>query len=220
MVSAKLDKLSQRMQQYNESVTIYFDDGITLCKKIDRKMPDTIIIQRLMKGINPEIRKELTRRQSTMPNRNEFLKQAKLEQDLHDRFTQSQTVNVQPEPILTYHLSANRYQQAPNYMPKYQREDQTQQNPKSYTMKAKSTVVNQNSYPTTHRANTTTQKTKPITTINRPYQHGMGKHENKIIDQLTAGTNAHPDVTIVVDNIQSAIVRIHRIFNDWAMRWR
>ena len=41
MISAKFDKLSQRTQRYDESVTAYFDDVITLCKEIDPKMQNT-----------------------------------------------------------------------------------------------------------------------------------------------------------------------------------
>ena len=160
MISAKFEKLSQRMQRYDESVTAYFDEVITLCKEIDPKMPDAIIIQHLMKGINPEFRKELTRRQSTISTLTEFLKHAKLEQDLHDTFTQSQTMNVQPEPILTYHLCSNRHQKLTYNAPKSQRENQAQPKSNFHTKNMKSSGENQNSYattwqndPTMHRQN-------------------------------------------------------------------
>lgn len=156
MVSAKFEKLSQRIQRYDESVTAYFDEVITLCKEIDPKMPDKIIIQHLMKGINPEFRKELTRRQSTISTLSEFLKLAKLEQDLHDAFTQSQPINVQPEPILTYHLSSNERKKPNDYSSKYECESQPQSKHRLYTSSNKSFGQNQNSYPTIRRTNMAT----------------------------------------------------------------
>ena len=158
MISAKFDKLSQRMQRYDESVTAYFDDVITLCKEIDPKMPDTIIIQHLMKGINPEFRKELTRRQSTIFTLTEFLKNAKLEQDLHDTFTQSHAMNVQPEPILTYHLSSNQHKKTSYDVPKYERENRSQWNLNVHQTKEKSSGENQNSYSTNRQSNATVHK--------------------------------------------------------------
>jgi hypothetical protein len=76
-------------------------------------MPDTTIIQHLMKGINPEFRKELTRRQTTIATLSEFLKSAKLEQDLHDTFTQVQDTTIQSEVHPMYHLSSQVNQTAP-----------------------------------------------------------------------------------------------------------
>ena len=119
MINAKFDKLSQRKQSFDESVTAYYDEITTLCREIDPKMPETIIIQHLMKGINPEFRKELTRRQSSMTTLAEFLQLAKLEQDIHDASTQFQESIALPEPLSTYHLASNINQKASYNKPKY-----------------------------------------------------------------------------------------------------
>ena len=49
-------------------------------------MSDSITIQHLMSGLNHSFRKELSRHESCMSTLNEFLKYAKIEQDLHDTF--------------------------------------------------------------------------------------------------------------------------------------
>jgi hypothetical protein len=125
IVNTKFDKLSQRKQQYDESVTTYYDDIITLCREVDSKMSDTIIIQHLMKGINPEFWKGLTRRQTTITTLSEFLKFAKLEQDLHDTFTQVQDTTIQSEVHPMYHLSSQLNQTAPHNNPKYRQQQHT-----------------------------------------------------------------------------------------------
>ena len=155
MISAKFEKLSQRTQRYDESVTAYFDDVITLCKEIDPKMQDTTIIQHLMKGINPEFRKELTRRQSSVSTLHEFLQQAKLEQDLHNTFTRLQTMNVQPETVLTHHLSSNQHKRPSYNVSQYGRGYSSQPNSNNPTMNTKSSGESQNSYSTTRQSNAT-----------------------------------------------------------------
>ncbi|CAF3124638.1 unnamed protein product [Rotaria sp. Silwood2] len=82
----KFDTLKQRKHLPDEPITSYFDDIINLCREIDSNMSEKIIIQYLMSGINPDFRKELSRRESSINTLNEFLKYAKIEQDLHDTF--------------------------------------------------------------------------------------------------------------------------------------
>jgi hypothetical protein len=82
----KFDTLKQRKQSHNESIISYCDDVINLCREIDSTMSEQIIIQHLMSGINPDCKKELSRRESSMKTLDEFLKYAKIEQDLHDTF--------------------------------------------------------------------------------------------------------------------------------------
>src|SRR2546430_34082 len=79
-------KLQQREQLIDESVTSCADDIINLCREIDPNMSDPIIIQYLMSGLNPEFKKELSRRELSMNTIMEFLKYAKIEQDLYDTF--------------------------------------------------------------------------------------------------------------------------------------
>ncbi|CAF3145732.1 unnamed protein product [Rotaria sp. Silwood2] len=83
------DKLKQRKQQHDEPVTSYFDDVVKLCREIDPDMSDKIIIHHLMSGLNPDFKKELSRRESSMNTLSEFLKHAKIEEDLYDTFEKS-----------------------------------------------------------------------------------------------------------------------------------
>ena len=144
--NTKFDKLFQRKQGYDESVTAYFDDIIALCREVDLKMPNDVIIQHLMKGINPEIRKELTRLQSSMSIPSDFLKFAKLEQDLHDTFIQSQGATTQPEPLMTYHLSSNGKQISTHNNSKYQQQNHAQQKQNVHPTAKENHNGNWNSY--------------------------------------------------------------------------
>ncbi|CAF3119004.1 unnamed protein product, partial [Rotaria sp. Silwood2] len=74
MIHKKFDTLKQRKQLYDEPVTSYFDDVVNLCREIDPAMSEQIIIQHLMSGVNPDFKKELSRRESSMNTLNEFLK--------------------------------------------------------------------------------------------------------------------------------------------------
>ena len=96
----KFDKLQQRKQSHDESVTSYFDDVVNLCYEIDPKMSDSMIIQHLMRGINANFRKELSRRESSINTLNEFLKYVKIEQDLYETFEKSR--NPSPETQQPY----------------------------------------------------------------------------------------------------------------------
>ena len=89
MVHKKFDKLKQRKQLHDEPVASYFDDIINLCQEIDSNMSEHIIIQHLMSGLNPDFKKELSRRESSMNTLDEFLKYAKIEEDLYDTFEKS-----------------------------------------------------------------------------------------------------------------------------------
>ncbi|CAF4587004.1 unnamed protein product, partial [Rotaria sp. Silwood2] len=95
MIHKKFDQLKQRKQLHNEPVTAYIDDVINLCREIDPAMSDSIIIQHLMSGINPDFKKEISRHEACLYNLNEFLKYAKIEQDLHDTFDKSQQLSFE-----------------------------------------------------------------------------------------------------------------------------
>ncbi|CAF1043440.1 unnamed protein product [Rotaria sordida] len=75
----------KRKQLPDEPITFYYGDIINLCLEIDSNISEKIIIQHLMSSINPDFRKELLRRESSINTLNEFLKYAKIEQDLRDR---------------------------------------------------------------------------------------------------------------------------------------
>jgi Retrotransposon gag protein len=144
MISTKFEKLKQRKQQYNESVISYYDDVVTLCREIDSRMPDTVIIQHLMTGINPEFRRELSRRESAMQALAEFMKYAKLEQDLHDTTEQLHEHKIQPQQqYLTYHLASNPIYTSSSSKPTHHSTIQNQHEPSHIQQ---SSNMNWNSY--------------------------------------------------------------------------
>lgn len=97
LTHTKFEKLKHRIQKQEEAVTAYFDDIVNLCQEIDPSMSDLIIIQHLMSGLNANFKKELSRRQSTIITLNDFLKYAKIEQDLHDTFDKSRELSLNSE---------------------------------------------------------------------------------------------------------------------------
>jgi len=81
--------LKQRKQLHDKPVTSYLDGVVNLCHEIDPNMSEPTIIQHLMSRINPEFKKELSRRESSMNTLKEFLKYVKIEQDLYETFEKS-----------------------------------------------------------------------------------------------------------------------------------
>lgn len=89
IVYTKFDKLKQRKQSNDETIVSYFDDVINLCREIDANMSERIIIQYLISGLHPRLKREVSRHESSMKKPADFLARAKLEQDLHDTFDKS-----------------------------------------------------------------------------------------------------------------------------------
>ncbi|CAF3436685.1 unnamed protein product, partial [Rotaria socialis] len=58
-------------------------------------MFDSIVIQHLMSGLNPDFRKEISRRESCMNTLSEFFKYAKIEQDSYDTFENSRHLTLE-----------------------------------------------------------------------------------------------------------------------------
>ncbi len=79
---------------------------MNLCREIDPNMSEPMIIQHLMSGINPEFKKELSRRESSMNTLKEFLKHVKIEQDLYETFEKSR--NQSPETQHQPYFDLNR----------------------------------------------------------------------------------------------------------------
>jgi hypothetical protein len=68
-----------------------------------------MIIQYLMSGINPDFRKELSRRESFMNTLKEFLTYAKIEEDLHNTFENFRNLSTQSQqPHLDYNYPLNQ----------------------------------------------------------------------------------------------------------------
>ncbi|CAF3051325.1 unnamed protein product [Rotaria sp. Silwood2] len=145
----KFDALKQRRQLPDEPITSYFDDIVNLCQEIDLNMSEQIIIQYLMSGINPDFKKELSRRVLSITTLNEFLKFAKIEQDLYDTFEKSQHSssiefqqpyfdnNRSSTPSLT--ATINKFDQHYHYIKHNDR--------RSYPISTQSSVSRQNSIP-------------------------------------------------------------------------
>ncbi|CAF4146648.1 unnamed protein product, partial [Rotaria sordida] len=142
----KFDTLKQRKQLPDEPIMSYFDDIINLCQEIDPNMSEKIIIQHLMSGINPNFRKELSRRESSINTLNEFLKYAKIEQDLHDKFvrlsfdSQQRHFNYNHPSIPSLTATVNQPKQYYNKM--------KHNNYVSHSTQSQSSVSQRNSIPT------------------------------------------------------------------------
>ena len=152
----KFEQLKQRQQKPDESITSYCDEIINLCREVDPVMSDSTIIQYLLSGLNTYIRKELSRRESAMDSLGQFLKYAKIEQDLHDTFDKTATLSLDPnQPYFDHHHQLNPSLTATIYPHKpiqrntnqndYQRQTQSsdsQQNSRSGTKYPPRTSIN------------------------------------------------------------------------------
>ncbi|CAF1509212.1 unnamed protein product, partial [Didymodactylos carnosus] len=100
----KFDKLLQRKQQDNESVTNYYDEIVPLCREVDVKMSESTIIQHLLTGVKSEFRKELFR-QSPFESLINFLQAAKKEEDLQKTLEKSLNTDFKTEqPYFTFNI--------------------------------------------------------------------------------------------------------------------
>ena len=97
IIHTKFEQLKRRQQKQDESITVYFDDIVDLCQEIDPTMSDLMIIQHLMSGLHRDFKKELSRRQSTIFTLTDFLKHAKIEQDLFDTFDKSRKLSLESQ---------------------------------------------------------------------------------------------------------------------------
>ena len=102
--SKKCEQLKQRRQKPEEPIIHYCDEIINLCREIDSKMSDLTIIQYLLSGFNTNVRKELSRRELAMNSLDEFLKYAKIEQDLNDTFDKLRAISIDQQPQFDFSL--------------------------------------------------------------------------------------------------------------------
>jgi hypothetical protein len=150
LIHKKFDTLKQRKQLHDEPVTSYLDDVVNLCREIDPNMSEPMIIQHLMSGINPEFKKELSRRESSMNTIKEFLKHVKIEQDLYETFekTRNRSPETQQQPYFEINgpaipsLTALINQSTQRYQTK-------QDSRRSYPMSTQSSTYQRNSIPRT-----------------------------------------------------------------------
>ncbi|CAF1639381.1 unnamed protein product, partial [Didymodactylos carnosus] len=108
----KFDKLLQRKQQDNESVTNYYDAIVTLCREVDVKMSESTIIQHLLAGVKAEFRKELFQPYFTFNIQRESTVQDNVYHHPNSSFrNQRSFVNpLQKSNLSNTHPSANRNQ--------------------------------------------------------------------------------------------------------------
>ncbi|CAF2087768.1 unnamed protein product [Rotaria magnacalcarata] len=172
MIHKKFDLLKQRKQLHNEPVTSYFDDVVNLCKEIDPTMSEQIMIKHLMSGINPDSQKELSRRESSMNTLNEFLKYAKIEQDLYDTFEKFHRLSIESTRT-NFEINHQQIPSLTNMIerPKQQYQFMNKINPHSHSF-------------TTHRSDykrNSNYQYEPRSTFtpDKNIQHNSHKHEFK-----------------------------------------
>ncbi|CAF4018800.1 unnamed protein product [Rotaria magnacalcarata] len=185
-IHKKFDKLKQRKQLFDEPVTTYIDDIVNLCKEVDPTMSDSIIIQHLMSGLNPNLRMELCRHAACIHTLHEFMKYAKIEQDLYDTFGKSRTSSPELTQRPYYELDNTTTPQVTTTIrqPRQQYKDTKQDGRHTYAMPARSSVVQRNSNyqmrnPTTTSDNRIQNNPRRHTYYNKStnyqvsYQHGI-----------------------------------------------
>lgn len=86
LTQQKFDKLKQRKQQMDESLTTYFDDIVNICRETDTNMSESTINQHLLSGLNRKLKKEVLRHEKSLKSLHEFFNVCKTEQDLHDTY--------------------------------------------------------------------------------------------------------------------------------------
>jgi hypothetical protein len=117
--SKKFEQLKQRRQKLDESIINYCDEIINLCREVDPKMSDSTIIQYLLSGLNTNVRKELSRRELAMYSLNEFLKYAKIEQDLNDTFDKLGEISIDQQPQFDFNRPLHTATTATTYTRKH-----------------------------------------------------------------------------------------------------
>jgi hypothetical protein len=155
MIQKKFDKLKGRKQSPDESIISYIDDVTTVCREIDPTMSDLIIIQYLMSGLQPDLRKELSRRQSTLTSLTEFIKYAKIEQDIYDTFEKSCQLSLESQQVQFNRTTISPLTAAikrPNEQ--YHPVNRDDRNPRS--LPNRSSVVQRNSFHQMHNQTTRT----------------------------------------------------------------
>jgi hypothetical protein len=223
IVHTKFEKLKRRKQRTDESITFYFDDIVDLCRDIDTKMSDKMIIQHLLSGLNPDFKKELSRRQPTIQTLDEFLKYAKIEQDLHDTFDKSYHLSLESQSSIPENHSSLVPPLATAVEAKHQ-----QFRYKPHT-KPKSSDNKRNSRPviprtTTGPVNRQNQRFRIPRNDNKPNPTTMNT-SNQTLNCKVCGRKNHRTidcfhkkkmvVLIAVKIIWLAIVNHLQIFNNW-----
>ncbi|CAF4139590.1 unnamed protein product [Rotaria sp. Silwood2] len=99
-----------------------------------------------MSGINPDFQKELSRRKSSMNTLNEFLRYAKIEQDLYDTFEKSHRLPMESTKS-NFQINHQQISSLTNMIeqPKQQYQFMNKINPRSHSFTTQRSNYKQNS---------------------------------------------------------------------------
>jgi Retrotransposon gag protein/Zinc knuckle len=108
-LSAAKTQLKDRKQQPGESLFMYYDDVIDLCKQVDRDMPLHMVVDYLQDGLREELKIHVKRHIKTLTTELTpaiFLKIARNEEELQQEISSAhQSSLVSPQPYFA-HLTA------------------------------------------------------------------------------------------------------------------
>lgn len=103
-------QLKDRKQQSGESLLIYYDDVIDLCKQVDCDMPLHMIVDYLQDGLRDELKIHVKRHMKTLTTELTpaiFLKVARNEEELHQEISSAhQSSIVSPQPYFAHLTTA------------------------------------------------------------------------------------------------------------------
>jgi hypothetical protein len=108
-LSAAKTQLKDRRQQSGESLLVYYDDIIDLCKQVDEAMPLHMIVDYLQDGVRDELKIHIKRRMKTLtdaPSPAQFLTIARDEEELHQDLLHSQSSTITAAQPYFAHITA------------------------------------------------------------------------------------------------------------------
>lgn len=159
MIHRKFDKLKQRKQLSDETVVSYYDDVVNLCREIDPRMSEKMMIQHLISGLDPNFKKEISRHESSMDTLQEFLKYAKIEQDLYNTFESHQHSSIESnKPYFAYNHSTAPPMTAMVKEPESPYQHTKQDGRHSHPTQTQSSVTQRNSFDTSGYGRSTMHK--------------------------------------------------------------
>lgn len=108
-LSAAKTQLKDRRQQPGESLLVYYDDVIDLCKQVDEDMPLHMIVDYLQDGVRNELKIHIKRRMKTLtdtPSPAQFLTIARDEEELLQELSHQQPPIINTAQPYFAHITA------------------------------------------------------------------------------------------------------------------
>ena len=108
-LSAAKTQLKDRRQQPGESLLVYYDDVIDLCKQVDADMPLHMIVDYLQDGVRDELKIHIKRRMKTLtdtPSPAQFLTIARDEDELQQELSHQQSPIINTAQPYFAHITA------------------------------------------------------------------------------------------------------------------